>query len=308
MSGSKIIVCSHKKDFVLESELYMPLHVGKANTNVDLGFQGDDTGDNISEKNPNYCELTGLYWAWKNLKDVDYVGLCHYRRYFDFGKYPCGSFDMRSFSEDDFKRYASTFCNPINVLEGYDVILPRGYVMSHSVADAFCGAHVMDDFYILMRCMVKLYPDMKENMEEFFFKTNRWVGYNMFFAHKKWADDYCSWLFSILDEVSKYIKISEYAFQKRVFGFFSEMLLPLYCRHYGMRVKHLPLCMIADRTTPNNCFKHILLNMRLQFRFSVCKPRRNVDCLGLNNHIDGWFKIDGINILDTEKWKILKKK
>lgn len=46
-----------------------------------MGYIGDNTGDNISLRNPNYCELTGLYWAWKNLK-CDYIGLCHYRRYF----------------------------------------------------------------------------------------------------------------------------------------------------------------------------------------------------------------------------------
>ena len=65
---------------------YLPIQVGKAISNTDLGVQGDNTGDNISEKNQSYCELTGIYWAWKNLKNVDYIGLCHYRRYFDFHK------------------------------------------------------------------------------------------------------------------------------------------------------------------------------------------------------------------------------
>ena len=59
---------------------YLPLHVGK-NGKEGFGYRGDDTGENISWKNPNYCELTGLYWAWKNL-DVDYLGLVHYRRHF----------------------------------------------------------------------------------------------------------------------------------------------------------------------------------------------------------------------------------
>lgn len=75
----KIIVAAHKKYHMPEDSCYLPLHVGKKGKD-DLGYLGDDTGDNISEKNPYYCELTGLYWAWKNLK-ADYIGLVHYRRH-----------------------------------------------------------------------------------------------------------------------------------------------------------------------------------------------------------------------------------
>ena len=41
----------------------------------------DDEGDNISNKNKTYCELTAQYWAWKNM-EADYYGFFHYRRYF----------------------------------------------------------------------------------------------------------------------------------------------------------------------------------------------------------------------------------
>ena len=77
----KIIIAAHKVYEMPDDICYLPVHVGKAVNNKNIGFRGDDTGDNISVKNSSYCELTGLYWAWKNL-DADYLGLAHYRRYF----------------------------------------------------------------------------------------------------------------------------------------------------------------------------------------------------------------------------------
>ena len=71
----KIIVATHKKYWMPSDDIYLPVHVGKKGK-TDLGYQGDDTGDNISDKNTNYCELTGLYWAWKYLK-ADYKGLAN---------------------------------------------------------------------------------------------------------------------------------------------------------------------------------------------------------------------------------------
>ena len=76
----KILVATHKPYWMPDDDVYLPIHVGKAGQK-DIGFIGDDTGENISYKNANYCELTGMYWAWKNLQ-ADYIGLCHYRRYF----------------------------------------------------------------------------------------------------------------------------------------------------------------------------------------------------------------------------------
>ena len=76
----KVIVAAHKPYRMPQDSMYLPLHVGRALADHNLGWQGDNTGDNISLKNPYYCELTGLYWAWKNLK-ADAIGLVHYRRF-----------------------------------------------------------------------------------------------------------------------------------------------------------------------------------------------------------------------------------
>ena len=81
MQNIKILVATHKKyKMPADTSVYLPIHVG-CEVKEDLGFQGDNSGENISTLNPYYCELTGLYWAWKNL-DCEYLGLVHYRRYF----------------------------------------------------------------------------------------------------------------------------------------------------------------------------------------------------------------------------------
>ena len=80
-----ILVATHKEYKMPSDSLYAPIHVGKALSNLALPYLGDNTGDHISEKNPYYCELTALYFAWKNM-DADYMGLAHYRRHFTLHK------------------------------------------------------------------------------------------------------------------------------------------------------------------------------------------------------------------------------
>lgn len=80
MSKYKIIVATHKKYEMPVDDLYLPVYVGAAGKH-DIGYQRDDEGINISKENSNFCELTGVYWAYKNLK-ADYWGIVHYRRYF----------------------------------------------------------------------------------------------------------------------------------------------------------------------------------------------------------------------------------
>ena len=77
----KIYVATHKKVPMPEKSIYQPIRVGAALNEDDFGYVRDDTGDNISNKNKNFCELTATYWILKN-DNSDIVGLKHYRRYF----------------------------------------------------------------------------------------------------------------------------------------------------------------------------------------------------------------------------------
>ena len=85
----KIVIATHKNYWLPNDPCFLPLQVGKVQ-GVFLGCQGDDSGDNISDRNAVYHEPTGLYWAWKNVQ-ADYLGLCHYRRYFAHASW---SFDL----------------------------------------------------------------------------------------------------------------------------------------------------------------------------------------------------------------------
>lgn len=79
----KILVCAHKDSRLPQHEYFCPIQVGASLTSARFFPVLDNTGDNISDRNPHFCELTAHYWAWKNLK-CDIIGLNHYRRFFDF--------------------------------------------------------------------------------------------------------------------------------------------------------------------------------------------------------------------------------
>lgn len=108
----KILICCHKPCELPPDPdgLFLPVQVGAAISDVDLGMQRYDQVngepcDNISAKNKSYCELTALYWAWKNIKKIypnlEYIGLNHYRRYFStkklFSKFRFFKFSVFSF-------------------------------------------------------------------------------------------------------------------------------------------------------------------------------------------------------------------
>ena len=155
-----IIVAAHKPYWMPEDPVYLPVHVGAAGKES-LGFQRDDEGENISAKNPNYCELTGLYWAWKNL-DADYVGLAHYRRYFSkgFGK--------------DKKARILTRADYEKELSGADVLLPKPrHYWIESNYSHYAHAHHAADLDTTRKILEERYPQYLPAWEKNMKKTRK---------------------------------------------------------------------------------------------------------------------------------------
>lgn len=211
-----ILVAAHKKYWMPEDEMYIPVHVGKEGK-ADLGYLGDNTGDNISSKNANYCELTGLYWAWKNI-DADYMGLVHYRRHFTV-KGAKGTKEERVISSSQLKK----------ILENTDVILPvpRNYYIETNYSQ-YVHAHHAVDLETTRDIIHEKYPEYLKAYDESMNKTSG-HRFNMFIMKKDKFDKYCAWLFDILFELEKRLDISSYnQNDARVFGFVSERLLDVW--------------------------------------------------------------------------------
>ena len=249
MERIKIIVCCHKDDIMAHSDVYMPLHVGKAISENKLGITGDDTGDNISQKNASYCELTGLYWAWKNLKDTDYIGLSHYRRYFDFhhagrSGFPVTTLPTASFTSTDISvsDEARQWLG-----EGY-AILPTSWNLRTSVYLDYCERHNSNDFRLLGDIIKKNSPaPFSKAIWDTMICSNHLMPLNMFIMGWKQFDEYCSWLFPTLNEVEEQIDISNYdPVQRRIFGYMGERMLNIYVKATNMPHKQLPILKFSE--------------------------------------------------------------
>jgi hypothetical protein len=223
-----MLVAAHKAYRMPEDPMYLPIQVGKAGKNLDLGFQGDDTGDNISEKNATYCELTGIYWAWKNL-DADWVGLSHYRRYF------------RGTRGRDLWNCILTQAQAVHLLQDTDVLLPkkRRYYIE-TVYNQYVHSHPAAPLDLALQLAGETGPAYQAAAQGL--KKRSWYhNCNMFLMKREIFDGYCQWLFSILAQVEAQVDISDYSqYDSRVFGFLGERLLDIYLEANGIAYREVP--------------------------------------------------------------------
>lgn len=218
MTNIKIIVATHKKYKMPNDGIYLPIHVG-AEGKKSLGYIGDNTGDNISSKNANYCELTGLYWAWKNL-EADYIGLVHYRRY--FGK-----------KENDLYSGILTYENISNYLDKIKIFVPkkRKYYIE-SLYSHYAHTHYAEHLDIVREIINEKYPDYLNEYDKVM--KQKW-GYmfNMMIMEKSILNEYCKWLFDILFELENRTDSNNLSkFQGRFYGRVSEIIFNVWLEYW----------------------------------------------------------------------------
>lgn len=182
------------------------IQVGAALTDQRFSEKGitDYTGENISERNKQFCELTALYWIWKNAKE-DLLGLVHYRRHFILP-----SHWMEWMDEQE-----------------VDVILPIPLYVAPNLEGNYKSRHTAGDWEFMMKYLSEYYPYDYEHAK-MFFKTGLYSPCNMFIMRRDVLNDLCSWLFPILDAVVEHSGQREDVYQNRYPGFLAERLITFF--------------------------------------------------------------------------------
>lgn len=229
----KVLVATNKEYRFPNDEMYIPIQGGRSYSEPIEAVIGDDTGDNISDKNARFCELTSLYWGWKNL-DCDYMGLCHYRRHF-------GSRRHDRLVRDKWDKILKKD-EAEELLKDVPVILTKKRVyMIESLYSHYGHTHNSIDLKITRQILEEKYKDYLYVYDVMMNKTSAHM-FNMFIMRKDLVDKYCEWLFDILSEVEERLDVSEYSdYEKRVFGRISELLLDVWLIKNNIGYSEVPL-------------------------------------------------------------------
>ncbi len=228
-----MFVVGHKPFECVKNEEYVPIQVAKPFTKIDMGILSDDTGDNIAFKNQNYCELTAMYWIWKNYKNIEkvkYIGLCHYRRYLVIG-------EQRTLPDGDFVD---------KVLNKCDFILPQKFKFDCSAKECYIStAGVAKDLDITGKLLMEEYPEYFEQWEKRL-SSNSGHYCNVMITNEENYNAYCEWLFEVLGKLETLIDITGYTQQQaRVYGYLSELLLDVWIETNKKTYVEVPMIQVG---------------------------------------------------------------
>lgn len=214
-----LAVAMHKQADVPHDPPYLPVQAG-AVLQPPLGVTRDDTGENISARNPLYSELTAMYWLWKNAS-ADALGLCHYRRYFRCRR---GGSLLTGAQLD-------------RLLADVDVIVPapRVYLIETNQSH-YAHAHRACDLDVTRQVVAEKEPAFLADYDRVMKRV--WGRrFNMCIMRRAWFDRYCTWLFGILAEVEKRLP----DMPERTLGHIAERLMDVWLLHEQPRMRELPV-------------------------------------------------------------------
>lgn len=251
MLDCTIYVITHKKTVIPEINGYKPLLVGAdKNDNFMNDYLKDNTGEHISEKNNSYCELTGLYWIWRNTNDA-YSGLVHYRRYFAFVRKKFiyrGRFIVKS-TENAYKILDKNDISKL--LNGYDMLVKQKDWRLRNNRYIFTIVLGKECINWIEQTIFRNYADYYDLLKKIE-KKHTHLNCNMFIGKKEIVDKYCEWLFSVLEDIDQ-LHIKKYGerYCNREMGYIGELLFEVWLKRNNIKYRIVSVVNTEDKTALN---------------------------------------------------------
>lgn len=249
MKNLDIFICSHRKfDCPVTNKSYKILSLGDNTELYGDNIIRDDTLDNVTDINLFYSELSGYYWIYKNYKLKDYIGFCHYRRYFNFLD-----------NVPDMKK------------ENYDIIVATPTNLGTSIYNQYSICHNIEDLNFVIDIIRNKYNVPKDIINNTL-NSSYMSCYNMFITSKTIFYEYCDFFFDICNEYlkhynlkdindvykhvennkDKYLKYNAYPvnnvkYQSRIGGFLSERIFNIFIAWKKLNVKEVDVIITEDK-------------------------------------------------------------
>ncbi|TAH69974.1 MAG: DUF4422 domain-containing protein [Anaerolineaceae bacterium] len=222
LSGVNMHMAKFHRDPILIGDYHIPswiqpIQVGAALTDNRISGLQDNTGDNISYKNPNYSELTAMYWVWKNRSD-EYMGICHYRR-------------MLVLDNNDISKIKQNHIN---------VVLPLPFVCYPDTSGQYGRYISIEDQQKMFLALKEVSPEYYELAKQIL-KESYLYNYNMFLADCQTYNDFCNWLFPILKRAEELCEPDGEVRKDRYIGYLGEVLTTIYfiCNRNNLKIAHV---------------------------------------------------------------------
>ena len=230
---------------------YIPVGLGKAN--FSSGWLRDNTGDNISNKNPYYGEYSFHYWFWKNelkdLEDNSWIGFCTYRRFWlkenseeKHGK----EIENKILSKMpvDWDNYETILANHVYI-DGLKLMKVLKYgklaLIKNPLAifkkyrnirfnfDMFHGVGILDKAINLLE------EKDREDFRKFTLNNNSFNQCNLFMCKSKiLLNNYYEVIFGWFEKLEKVFGFSNDSYEKqRLYGFLAERFLSYWFNKYS---------------------------------------------------------------------------
>lgn len=242
MGNIRIFMCCHKH-FDTIPPLCEPIQGGAAKNPSIEGILHDNDGENISDRNREYCELTTHFYAWKNI-DADYYGFCHYRRFFCAEEHKRPYLVKGKLSANAKEKLLKNTQYWQNLIEQYDIIAPRSEDMGITVMEHYCSApfHYAKDLDLFCEILREKVPELADISKKYLAQRKQYFC-NMFIMDKQHFFQYCEWLFSILSSFDLRKNLHGNFQSDRTDGYLGEVFTGMYiryCSENAARIKELP--------------------------------------------------------------------